>query len=66
MAEHAVEYDEVKVNNKIYFLPVSSEFIIGSDKTRFYSRNLVEFRNYQIFETKVKVLPDEDAPPGKP
>lgn len=66
MAEHAVEYDEVKVNNKIYFLPVSSEFIVGSDITRSYSRNLVEFRNYQIFETKVKVLPEEDAPAKKP
>lgn len=38
MSEHAVEYDEVKVNGKKYFLPVSSEFIVGSEMTQFYSR----------------------------
>jgi hypothetical protein len=66
MAEHAIEYDEVNVNKKKYFLPVSSEFIVGSDATKIYQRNLIEFRNYRIFETDVKVLIEEGSPKKKP
>lgn len=66
MAEHAVEYDEVNVNKKKYFLRVSSEFIVGSDATKIYQRNLIEFWNYRIFETDVKVFIEEVSPKKKP
>ena len=55
MAESAVEYDWVKINDERYLVPVYAEVILGSDNERFYSRNVIEMRNYHLFETDVKI-----------
>ena len=57
LAENAVEYDWVKVGEERYLLPVSAELILGSDSARFYSRNVIELRNYHVFDTDVKLVP---------
>jgi hypothetical protein len=62
MAENAVEYDWVTIAGKKFFLPVSAEFLIGSDTTRIYDRNLMEFRNYRLFDTDMKILLDKEPP----
>jgi hypothetical protein len=55
LAESAVEYDWVKINDERFLLPVYAEVILGSDNERFYSRNVIEMRNYHLFETDVKI-----------
>lgn len=56
ISENAVEYDWVTIAEKKYWMPISSETIMGSDITRYYERNVVEFKNYRMFETGVKIL----------
>jgi hypothetical protein len=55
LAESAVEYDWVKINDERYLVPVYAEVILGSDADRYYSRNVIEMRNYHLFETDVKI-----------
>jgi len=57
LAESAVEYDWVKINDTRYLLPVFAEVILGNDNERYYSRNLIEMRNYRVFETDMKLVP---------
>jgi len=61
MAESAVEYDWVMIGGQRYLLPVYAEMIMGSDPGRYYSRNVIELRNYHMFETDVKILPDKGS-----
>jgi hypothetical protein len=63
VAEYAVEYDWVTIAGNKYFMPVSAEMILGNEAKRFYQRNVVEFRNYRVFETDVKVILEKDPPP---
>src|SRR5262249_46374206 len=62
MAESAVEYDWVTIDGQRYLLPVYAEVILGSDPERYYSRNVIELRNYHMFETDLKILPEKDPP----
>jgi hypothetical protein len=60
LAESAVEYDWVTIAGKRYLMPVYAEVIIGRDSERFYSRNVIELRNYRIFDTDLKILPEKE------
>lgn len=55
LAESAVEYDWVKINDERFLLPVLAEVILGNDAERRYSRNVIEMRNYHMFETDLKI-----------
>lgn len=63
LAESAVDYDWVTIAGEKYLLPVYAEVILGRDSERYYSRNVVELRNYHMFETDLKILPEKD--PGQ-
>lgn len=60
LAESAVEYDWVTIAEQRYLLPIYAEVIIGRDSERYYSRNVIELRNYQMFETDLKIVPEKD------
>jgi hypothetical protein len=60
MAENAVEYDWVTIAGAKYLLPVFAEVILGRESERFYSRNVIELRNYRMFDTDLKILPEKD------
>lgn len=57
LAESAIEYDWVTIAETKYLLPVSAEVLLGQDAQRFYSRNSIEFRNYRMFDTDMKIVP---------
>lgn len=59
LAENAVEYDWVKIADQPYLLPVRAEVLLGSDRDRYYNRNVIEFKNYRKFDTDIKFLPNE-------
>jgi hypothetical protein len=59
LAENAVEYDWIAIDGQRYLLPVYAELIIGSDADRYYSRNVIEMRNYHMFDTDMKILPEK-------
>lgn len=61
LSESAVEYDWVKIADQPYLLPVRGEVLLGSDRDRYYTRNVIEFRNYRKFDSDIKFLPlDKD------
>jgi hypothetical protein len=60
MAENSVDYDWVAIAGERYLLPVRAEVLLGRERERQYSRNLIEFRNYQKFDTDVKLVPDNN------
>ena len=61
LSENAVEYDWVKIADQPYLLPVRGEVLLGSDRDRYYTRNVIEFRNYRKFDSDIKFLPlDKD------
>lgn len=60
MAENSVDYDWVTIAGERYLLPVRAEVLLGRERERQYSRNLIEFRNYQKFDTDVKLVPDNN------
>ncbi len=60
LAESAVEFDWVTIVGKLYLMPVYAEVILGRDSERFYTRNVIELRNYHMFETDLKILPEKD------
>ncbi|MDX2034287.1 MAG: hypothetical protein SF339_26670 [Blastocatellia bacterium] len=62
LAESAVEYDWVTIAGARYLLPVYAEVILGQDSDRFYSRNVIELRDYKVFDTDLKILPEKDPP----
>jgi hypothetical protein len=59
LAESAVEYDWIAIDGQRYLLPVYAEIILGSDPERYYSRNVIELRNYHMFDTDLKILPEK-------
>ena len=62
VAESAVEYDWVKIGEQKYLLPIAAEVLLGSDINRTYSRNVIELKNYKVFETGIKLILDKDPP----
>ena len=62
LAESAVEYDWVTIAGARYLLPVYAEVILGQDGDRYYSRNVIELRDYKVFDTDLKILPEKDPP----
>lgn len=60
MAESAVEYETVSIGGEKYIMPVYAEVILGRDAQRFYSRNVIELKNYRVFDTDVKVILEKD------
>jgi hypothetical protein len=60
IAENSVEYDWVTIGEQRHLLPVRAEVLLGRERDREYSRNLIEFRQYQKFDTDVKLLPEND------
>jgi len=59
MSESAVEYDWVTIGEQRYLLPIQAEVRLGRDSQHYYTRNVIEFRNYHKFEGKLKVLSDQ-------
>jgi hypothetical protein len=55
LSENAVDYDWVTIDGERYLLPVRAELILGVDRERIYTRNVIEFRNYQKFGAKIKI-----------
>lgn len=48
-------YDFVRINNKIFLLPVRAENLICQRGTLNCSRNVIEFRNYRKFEAESEI-----------
>lgn len=59
VAENSVDYDWVTIAGERYLLPIHAEVLLGSDRASYYSRNVIEFRNYRRFEAELRVVPDE-------
>jgi hypothetical protein len=59
LAESAVEYDWITIDGQKYILPIYAEMILGSDTDRYYSRNVIQLRNYHMFDTDLKILPEK-------
>jgi len=62
LAENAVDYDWVMIAGERYLMPVYAEVILGQDSERYYSRNVIELRNYHMFDTDVKIVPESKPP----
>ncbi len=62
VVESAVEYDWVKIGEQKYLLPVFAEALLGSDANRTYSRNVIELKNYKVFETGIKLILEKEPP----
>jgi len=60
LAENSVEYDWVKIAGEQYLLPVRAEVLLGRDRDKYYSKNLIEFRNYHKYEGDVRLIPDSN------
>lgn len=60
LAENSVDYDWVTIAGERYLLPVRAEVLLGRDKERQYSRNVIEFRHYQKFDTDLRLVPDSN------
>ena len=61
VSENAVEYDWVTVAAKRYLMPVRAEMLLGGERGRYYTRNVIEMRNYHKFEADVKILTSGDS-----
>jgi hypothetical protein len=59
MAKRSVEYDWTIIDRQRYLLPVYAEAILGNDLKRYYLRNVIELRNYRMFDTDLKILPEK-------
>jgi len=59
LAERAVEFDWIIIDGQRYLLPVYAEAILGNDLKRYYLRNVIELRNYRMFDTDLKILPEK-------
>src|SRR5215475_1004549 len=59
LAERAVEFDWTVIDGQRYLLPVYAEVILGNDLKRYYLRNVIELRNYRMFDTDLKILPEK-------
>jgi len=59
LAKRSVEYDWTIIDRQRYLLPVYAEVILGNDLKRYYLRNIIELRNYRMFYTDLKILPEK-------
>lgn len=59
LAEQAVEYDWITIAGERYLLPIRAEVLLGVDSKKFYTRNVIAFRDYRRFEAKIKIDPDQ-------
>lgn len=59
LAESAVEYDWITIADQRYLLPVRAEVLLGRDSERYYTRNVIEFRDYHKFDSDMKILPPD-------
>ncbi|HEU0174320.1 MAG TPA: hypothetical protein VFV58_08645 [Blastocatellia bacterium] len=59
LAVRAVEYDWISFDGQRYLLPVYAEVILGNDLKRFYLWNVIEMRNYHMFDTDLKIMPEK-------
>jgi hypothetical protein len=59
LAKRSVEYDWTIIDRQRYLLPVYAEVILGNDHKRYYLRNVIELRNYRMFDTDLKILPEK-------
>ena len=55
LSESAVEYDWVTISGERYLMPIHAEVLMGQDRERYYTRNVIEFRNYHKFDSDVKI-----------
>lgn len=55
VSESAVDYGWFEINGEKFLLPKRAELIIGSDRDRLYSRNVLEFTNYRRFDTDIRI-----------
>lgn len=60
LSENAVEYDWVTISGERYLLPIHAEVLMGQDRERYYTRNVIEFRNYHKFDSDVKITSPGD------
>lgn len=58
LSENAVEYEWTTIADQRYLLPIHAEVLLGRDQQKFYTRNVIEFRNYRRFEAKIKIDPN--------
>ncbi|HKF55068.1 MAG TPA: hypothetical protein VKJ45_06480, partial [Blastocatellia bacterium] len=58
LAENSVEYDWCTIAGERYLLPVRAEVLLGRDRDHFYSKNIIEFRDYHKYEGDVRLIPD--------
>lgn len=56
VSKNTIEYDWTMIGDQRYLLPINAEVIMGRNRDRYYTRNVIEFRNYHKFEGKMKVL----------
>ncbi|MCW5963689.1 MAG: hypothetical protein KIT83_06605 [Bryobacterales bacterium] len=54
-AELVLEYDFVRLSNRLFLLPVHSENLICARGTVNCTRNVIDFRNYQKFEAESEI-----------
>lgn len=59
LAESAIEYDWITIADQRYLLPVRAEVLLGRDSERYYTRNVIEFRDYHKFDSDMKILPPD-------
>ncbi len=59
VAELAVDYDDVKIGNGRYLLPVKAENLLCHRGTSECGRNVVEFRNYKKYGAESQVTFDK-------
>lgn len=59
VCEYSVEYDWVSILNKKFWMPISSETIMGNNITKIYNRNVIKFQDYRLFETDVKIIEEK-------
>lgn len=57
-AEMILEYDFVRLNNRLFLLPVHSENLVCQRGTVSCTRNVIDFRNYHKFDAESEVLYD--------
>ena len=58
LAENSVEYDWCTIAGERYLLPVRAEVLLRRDRDHFYSKNIIEFRDYHKYEGDVRLIPD--------
>jgi hypothetical protein len=59
LSENAVEYDWVTLGaGERYLLPTRAELLMGRDREKTYTKNIIEFKDYRKFEGKIKMDPN--------